>query len=103
MVEDDFWKTVFLYPFSTHFWSQNNPFIKVFCDFSWATTGSKRAKIHLFEHPMWARKSFRKNDFFRPADAGGPTVGPNRARPGLPSGSTKCPLVRGSSCLVGRT
>ena len=42
-----------------------------------------------FPHPKWSRNNFGKNDFFRPGDPGGPTVGPHRARVELPCGSTK--------------
>ena len=49
-------------------------------------TSSKRAKNTCLSR---SRNNFEKNDFFRPGDHGGPTVGPNRARAVLPSGSTK--------------
>ena len=54
-----------------------------------------------FEYPKWSSNNFYKNHFFRPGDPSGPTVGPNRAQAGLPSGSTKCPLVRGCRRLIG--
>ena len=43
----------------------------------------------LFEHPKWSRNNVEKNDFFRPGDPVGPTVGSHRARAVLPSGTTK--------------
>ena len=79
-------------PFLTHFWSQNHPILRQFgivrgpkC----ATTGSKHAKNGCLSIPSGLGTTFGKNDFFRPGDPGGPTVGPHRAQAGLPSGSTK--------------
>ena len=63
----------------------------IFKAFSMAHNAPPRAQNgpkHLFEHPKWSRNNFEKNDFFRPRDPGGPTVGPC-ARGVLPSGSTK--------------
>ena len=68
------------------------PVFKEFWDFPWPKTrhhGLKTAEKHLFEHPKSSRNNFGKNHFFRPGDPSGPTVGPHRARAGLPSGSTK--------------
>ena len=62
MVHDHFWKNVFL----THFWNQNGPFSRHFGIFhgpKHVTTGSKRAKKHLFEHPKWSTMTFRKTRF----------------------------------------
>ena len=68
------------------------PIFKAFWDFPWPIMhhhGLKMAQKHLFEHHKWSRNNFGKNDFFRPGEPGGPTVGPHRARAGLPSGCTK--------------
>ena len=46
MVSDDFWKNSFAGPFLTHFWSQNNPFSRLFVTLErpkWLVMGSKRA------------------------------------------------------------
>ena len=70
-------------PFLTPFWSQNGPFSRHFGIFDGperATTGSKRLK--------WSRNNFGKNEFFRPGDPGGPTVGPHCASAGRFSGCT---------------
>ena len=40
--------------------------------------------------------------FFTPGTLVDPPLAPHRARAGLPSGSTKWPLVQGSRRLVGR-
>ena len=67
-------------------------YIKAFWDFPWPKTrhhGLKTGQKHVFEHPKWSGNNFGKNDFFRPGDPGGPTVGPRRARAGLPSDCTK--------------
>ena len=63
------------------------PIFKAFPDFPWPIThhyGLKTAYIHFSEDPKWSRNNFGKNDFFRPGDPDGPTVGPHRARAGLP-------------------
>ena len=68
------------------------PIFKAFCDFPWLITrhhALKTAQKHLFEHPIWSKNNFEKNDFFRPGDPGGPTVGPNSVRAALPSSPTK--------------
>ena len=60
--------------------------------FPWPKTrhhGLKMAQKHLFEHPKWSRNNFGKNQFFRPGDPGGPTVGPHCAWAGRPFGCTK--------------
>ena len=79
-------------PFWTHFWYQNGPFLRHFGIFHGSkcvTTGSKRAKNTCLSIPRGLGTTLKKIYFFRPGHAGGPTVGPNRARAGLPSGSTK--------------
>ena len=79
-------------PFSTHFWSQNGPFSRHFGFFHGpkrATTGSKRPKNTCLSIPSGLGTTLEKLIFFRSGDPGGPTVGPGRARAGLPSGSTK--------------
>ena len=68
------------------------PIFKAFWDFLWPKTrhhGLKTGQKHLLEHPKWSRNNFGKMYFFRPRDPGGPTVGLNRPRARLPSGSTK--------------
>ena len=54
--------------------------------------GGKTDQKHLFEHPKWSRNNFGKNQFFRPMDPTGPTVGPDHAGPGLPSSFSKPPF-----------
>ena len=79
-------------PSLTHFWSQNDPFSRHFGIFHGpkrATTGSKRHKNTCLSIPNRLGTTLKTTLFFRPGDPGGPTVGPNRARAGLPSGSTK--------------
>ena len=91
MVRDHFWKNTFC-PIFDPFLDLKRPLFKAFCDFPWAKTCHHELKTgekHLFEHPKWFRNNFGKNDFFRPGDPGGPTVGPHRARAELPPGSTK--------------
>ena len=56
----------FFDPFLTHFWSQNNPFFKAFCDFrgaKMACNGLKMGSFHLFMHPKWCRIIFGKTPF----------------------------------------
>ena len=90
MVQDHFWKTAFL----THFYPflvLKRPIFKAFWHFPWPKTRHHRLKTgqkHVLEHPKWSGNNFGKNDFFCPGDPGGPTVGPRRARAGLPSGCT---------------
>ena len=77
-------------PFLTHFPSQNGPFSRPF-GISWAKTrhhGLKMGKNDLFEYPGWSRNNFGKIFFFRSGDPGGPTIGPHRVRPRLPSSAT---------------
>ena len=65
---------------------------KAFWDFPWPKTrqhGLKMGQKHLFKHPKWSGNNFRENDFFRPGDPNGLTVGTRRARAWLPPGSTK--------------
>ena len=53
-------------PFLTHFWSQNNPFSKAFCDFGVAKVtcnGLKRGSIHLFVHPNGLGSFLEKHIF----------------------------------------
>ena len=91
-------------PFLTHFCSQNRPFPRHF-GISWPKKRRRGLKMgwkHFSEHPKWSMSIFEKNVFFRPGDPGEPTVGPRRARDGMPSGSTKGRLVPGSRWLVGR-
>ena len=79
-------------PFLTHCWSQNNPFSRLFGIFHGpkrVTTGSKQAKNTCLSTPSGLGTTFEKNHFFRPGDPSGPTIGPRRARAGLPSGYTK--------------
>ena len=91
MVQDHFWKNAFLTRFDP-FLVPKRPIFKAFWDFPWAKTQHHRLKTglkHLFEHPNWSRNNFEKIDFFfLPGDPGGPTIGPHRARAGLPSDST---------------
>ena len=66
MVRDHFWKNTFLAHFLTHFWSQNSPFSKAFCDFGWAKmacNGLKMGSFHLFRHPKWSRIIFGTHIF----------------------------------------
>ena len=51
--------------------------------------GFRIGQKHFLEYPKWSRNTFGNNNFFSPGDPGGPTIGPNRAQAGLPSGSTK--------------
>ena len=79
-------------PFLTQCWSQNGPFSRHFGIFHGpkrATTGSKRPKNTCLSIPSGAGTTLEKNDFFRPGDPGGPTVGPHCAWAGRPSGCTK--------------
>ena len=92
MVQDHFWKNAFL----THFCPIVGPKTAHFqgiLGFSMAQNAPPRAqnglKKPLFEHPKWSRYNFGKNDFFRPGDPGGPTVGPHCAWAGRPSSCTK--------------
>ena len=48
----------------------------------------------MFEHPKWSGHNFGKNDFFRPGDPGGPTVGPAVRGP-------VCPLAQPSDHWYG--
>ena len=79
--------------FLTHFLSQNGPFSRYFGIFQgpkYITTGSKRAKNTCLSIPSGLGTTLEKKDFFSaPRAPGGPTVGPHRARPTLPSLSTK--------------
>ena len=91
MVQHHFWKIAFLAHFGPIFGLETAHFQGIL-GFSMAQKASPRLKTalkHLFEHPKWSRNKFGKNEFFRPGDPGGPTVGPNRARAALPSGSIK--------------
>ena len=79
-------------PFLTHFWSHNGPFPRhlwIFHGPKRATTGSKRPENTCLSIPSGLGTTFGKNHFFRPGEPGGPSVGPHRARAGLPSGSSK--------------
>ena len=79
-------------PLLTHFWSQIGPFLRHFGIFHGpkrVTKGSKQAQNISLSIPSGLGTSLEEMFFFRPGDPGGPTIGPNRARAGLPSGSTK--------------
>ena len=78
-------------PFLTHIGPKTAHFQGIL-GFSLGKVFHHRLKMgyqHLFEHPGWSRKNFGKNHLFLHGDPGRHTVGPHRARPRLPSGSTK--------------
>ena len=91
MVQDHFWKNVFL----THFRPILGPKTAHFqgiLGFSMAQNAPPPAQNGLktlVRATKWSEKIFEKKSFFRPGDPGGPTMGPCRARAGLPSNSTK--------------
>ena len=92
MVQDHFLEKCVFDPFLTYFSSQSGPFSRhlgIFRGPKRATTGSKGPKNTCLSIPSGLGTTLKKMIFFHPGDPGGPTVGPNRARAGLPSNSTK--------------
>ena len=83
MVQDYFWKNVFLTHFGPIFGFETAIF-KAFWAFPWPKArqhGPKSGQKHLFEHRKWSRNTFRKNVFFRPGNPGGLIVGLNHFSP----------------------
>ena len=75
MVQDHFWKNVFL----THFGSQNDPFSRHFGIFrgpKHATTGSKRAKNTCLSMPSGLGTILEKMIFFTPGTPVDPPLTP---------------------------
>ena len=92
MVQDHFWKNVFFDPFLTHCWSQNGPFSRNFGIFhgpKCATTGSKRPKNTCLSIPSGLGTTLEKMIFFALGTLVDPSLAPNCAWAGRPSGCTK--------------
>ena len=88
MVQDHFCKNAFLTHFGPIFGPKTAHFQGIL-GFSMAQNAPPRPKNTCLSIPSGLGTTLEKMIFFCPGDPGGPTVGPRRARAGLPSGSTK--------------